>query len=153
MSNRPLVTIIVPAYAAEKHISQALESIKAQSYSQWELLVVEDAFLDKSEIIVREFSQRFPHKRIQYIRHKRNKGIAATRNTGMRVARGKYIAFLDHDDIWYPNFLEKAVSAMESEEAHLAFSTVHTFYEDECGKMRIIKEALLKFEWVRPHAG
>lgn len=140
MSDQPIVTIVIPAYKAEKYISQALESIKKQIYSEWELLVVEDAFQDKTELIVREFAQEFPDKRIEYIRHETNKGLAATRNTAMRVARGKYITFLDHDDIWCPQFLEKAVLELEKEGVDLAFSTVQTFYEDEFGTMQKIKE-------------
>ena len=123
----PLISVIMPAYKAEKYISDALESIAAQTYSNWEVIVVEDAWRDKTEEIVREFACNLPKHRIEFIRHAKNRGLGATRNTAIQFAKGKYLAFLDHDDIWKPAHLEEAVKALLEQNADLAYSTVLMF--------------------------
>lgn len=127
----PLVSVIVPAYKAEKYILEALESIKKQTYSNWEIVVVEDAWNDKTEEIVEKFAEMVGSLRVQFVRHSFNKGIAATRNTGISLSKGEYIAWLDHDDIWLPNHLQINISALEGNQADLAYSTVQLFTDAE----------------------
>ena len=122
-----LVSVIIPAYKAEKYINEALNSVKIQTYNKWEIIVVEDAWHDDTEKIVRQFSQTAPEHKIEFIRHEKNRGLGATRNTAIRHANGKYLAFLDHDDIWKPKHLEESVKVLEGKQADFVYSTTLMF--------------------------
>jgi len=101
---RGLVSIMMPAYNAETFVGQAVESVIAQSYNQWELLVVNDGSTDRTVEIV----SQYPDSRIKLI-HQVNGGEASARNTALRNAQGEFLAFLDADDLYLPNHLEDAV--------------------------------------------
>jgi D-inositol-3-phosphate glycosyltransferase len=107
--SQPLVTVIIPTYNRADLVKGAIESVLAQSYSQWELLVVDDASTDETSTILQGMSD----ERIRYIRHSQNRGGSAARNTGLAQAKGAYIAFLDSDDEWLPTKLEKQVAHFE----------------------------------------
>jgi glycosyltransferase involved in cell wall biosynthesis len=126
-----LISIIIPAYKAEKYIDNALNSIQAQTHTEWELIVVEDAFNDRTAVIVEEFSQRNSNNSVSYLRHDINKGLAATRNTGIKTARGTYIALLDHDDVWQPQHLKNLVLALSQDNSDIAYTTVSMFNDAE----------------------
>lgn len=128
-----LVSVIIPAYKADKYIKEALDSVKSQTYKHWEIIVVEDAWQDETENIVKQFSQIEAEGKVKFIRHEKNQGLGATRNTAISYACGKYVAFLDHDDIWKPNHLQQAVEALEEQQADLAYSTTLMF-EDGSNK-------------------
>lgn len=128
-----LVSVIIPAYKADKYIQEALDSVKSQTYKHWEIIVVEDAWQDETEAIVKHFSQTEADGKVKFIRHEKNQGLGATRNTAISYACGKYVAFLDHDDIWKSNHLKQAVEALEEEQADLAYSTTLMF-EDNTNK-------------------
>lgn len=130
----PLVSVIIPAYKAEDLILEALMSVKAQTYPEWEVIVVEDASEDQTEEIVRNFVNIAGNKRVQYIRHQENQGPSGARNTGIQHAKGEYLAFLDYDDIWKENHLEAAVNKLEESQADFAYSTVQVF-EHETNKL------------------
>ncbi|MEW6403722.1 MAG: glycosyltransferase [Chloroflexota bacterium] len=97
-----LVSIIMPAFNAEAYIAQAIESILAQTYHQWELIVINDGSTDNTLNIVSSFTDH----RIRSI-NQENRGLAGARNTGIRVAQSNTIALLDSDDLWLPEFLKK----------------------------------------------
>ena len=103
-----LVSIIVPAYNAEKYIADAIESVLRQTYPYFELIIVDDASTDRTAEVVQSFSDQ----RIKLIRHTSNKGPGAARNTAIEAARGKWIAFLDADDQWKANRLERLVDVL-----------------------------------------
>ncbi len=130
----PLVSVIIPAYKAEKLILETLMSVKAQTYPEWEVVVVEDASQDRTEEIVRDFVNIAGNKRVQYIRHQENQGPSGARNTGIQQAKGEYLAFLDCDDIWKETHLEAAVNKLEESQADFAYSTVQVF-EHETNKL------------------
>ena len=115
LTNTPLVSVIMIFYNAEKFMKEAIESVLHQSYSNWELILVDDGSTDSSTDLAIAYRDRFPEK-VRYVEHEGhiNKGMSATRNLGIRHARGRYIAFIDSDDFWYPNKLEGQVSIMES---------------------------------------
>jgi glycosyltransferase involved in cell wall biosynthesis len=103
------VSVILPVYQVEKYIGAAVESVLAQTYKNFELLIVDDGSLDRSV----EICQQFTDPRITIIRQE-NRGLAGSRNTGIRNARGEYLAFLDGDDLWLPDKLEKHLDHLEN---------------------------------------
>ena len=105
----PQVSVIVPAYNAEVTIETALRSILRQSYSDLEIIVVDDASDDRTSLVLEEIRD----SRIRLLRHHRNGGAAAARNTGIRNAKGKYVAFLDADDEWLPEKLREQLEFLE----------------------------------------
>lgn len=115
----PLVSIIMPAYNAEKFIKQAIISVQNQTVKNWELLVIDDCSTDSTIEIVEKI--RSKDSRIKLFKNKENLGSAKTRNYGFEFARGKYTALLDSDDYWYPSKLEKQIQQLEKEAADLVY--------------------------------
>jgi glycosyltransferase involved in cell wall biosynthesis len=109
-SIEPLVSVIMPAFDAAKHISQALSSVLSQTYGAIEVIVVNDGSSDATSNIVEEFVRR--DSRVQLI-WQNNAGVGAARNTAIEKSRGEYIAPLDADDFWFPQKLEKQVACMD----------------------------------------
>ena len=111
-----LVSVVMIFFNAEKFIREAIDSIIAQTYTAWELMLVDDGSSDGSTQIAQAYVRRFPGK-IEYLEHEhhRNQGMSTSRNLGIRHSAGKYIAFLDADDAWLPHMLERQVAIMESQ--------------------------------------
>jgi glycosyltransferase involved in cell wall biosynthesis len=103
---KPTVSVIIPLYNREKLIERAIDSVLKQSYSDFELIVVDDCSTDNSAKVV----QNIDDPRIIYIKHDVNKGANTARNTGIKLAKGEYIAFQDSDDEWLPGKLEKQMA-------------------------------------------
>ena len=99
----PEVSVIIPTYNRAHYICSAIQSVLNQTFEDFEIIVVDDASTDDT----REIIDKFEDERIYYIRHKKNRGGSASRNTGIKHSRGKFIAFLDDDDLWMRNKLEK----------------------------------------------
>ena len=123
-----LVSVIMPAYNCEKYIAEAIQSVLQQSEAL-ELIIVEDASSDKTEDVIQSFLH---DARVIYIKNQINLGAAASRNKGIELARGKYIAFLDADDCWEPDKLQKQTALMEAKTAVL--SSTGRIIVDEAGK-------------------
>ena len=115
MSSKPLVSAIVIFLNAGKFIEEAIESIFAQTYNNWELLLVDDGSTDGSTQIALRYAEQYPEK-VRYLEHPghQNRGMSAARNLGISQAKGEYIAFLDADDVWLPYKLEQQVALLES---------------------------------------
>lgn len=109
-----LVSIITPCYNGEKFIARTIRSVLAQTYENWEMLIVDDGSSDGSADIVRSFAQADP--RIRLLRQE-NAGSAAARNAGIRAAEGRYLALLDADDVWEPEFLSAQLAFMAQHSA------------------------------------
>jgi len=105
----PLVSIIIPTFNRAHTIERALRSVMAQSLQDFEILIVDDASTDSTAAVLAQFDDA----RIQYFHHNKNRFAGAARNTGMEAATGKYIAFLDSDDAWLPEKLERQVGLLE----------------------------------------
>lgn len=117
MPERPLISVIIPAYRMGAYIGMALRSVAAQSYARWEVIVVDDHAPDDGTTgIVQGFAVAHPENRIELIRHAQNQGVSAARNTGISLAKGHYLAFLDPDDLWAPWHLERTVKKFEENE-------------------------------------
>ena len=104
------VSVITPMYNCEKFISETIESVLNQTYTNWEMIIIDDCSTDKSKQIAKQYIER--DKRIRLIELKENSGAAVARNKGIEVSSGRFIAFLDGDDLWEPNKLEKQIQFM-----------------------------------------
>lgn len=119
---KDLVSVIIPNYNSEKFIAETIESVLAQTYENFELLVIDDCSSDGSAAILEEYAKK--DSRIRLFRNERNRGAAYTRNVGLREARGKWIAFLDSDDVWLEEKLEKQVAFMQEN----GYAFTYTYY-------------------------
>jgi len=152
MSKKDLVSVIMPNYNGAKYISIAIESVISQTYSLWELIIIDDCSTDNSVNIIEEYVAK--DKRIKLIKLPNNSGTAIARNTGIEVAIGQYIAFLDSDDAWLPYKLEKQVKFIRDNNLALTYSSYYVI--DEYGnvkgirniKERISYKDLLKTNWI-----
>lgn len=114
-AGEPLVSAIIIFWNASKFIEEAIESVFAQTYGRWELLLVDDGSTDMSTDIARRYAERHPD-RVFYLEHDghQNRGMSASRNLGIRWSRGTYVAFLDADDVWLPSALADQVAILEA---------------------------------------
>jgi glycosyltransferase involved in cell wall biosynthesis len=126
------VSIIMPAYNREQYLAAAIDSVLAQTYQDWELIVVDDGSTDSSPVIAQAYAREHPGRVI--FERQENAGPTAARNNGIRRAGGRLIAFLDSDDLWVPTKLERQVPVFDSPD-DVAF--VYTGYElvDESGRL------------------
>lgn len=113
-ADQPLVSCVTIFLNGEDYIRAAIESVVAQSYKNWELILVDDGSTDGATAIAQEFAERYPD-RIRYTEHPghENRGMSASRNAGVQLAKGTYVTFLDADDIWLPDRLATHVAVME----------------------------------------
>ena len=113
-----LVSIIMPSYNTGKFIQETINSVKNQTYNNWELIIVDDGSTDNTDEVVRAIKD----DRIKYIKNKVNKGAAISRNIALREAKGKWIAFLDSDDLWKEDKLEKQIKFMEDNNYYFSYT-------------------------------
>lgn len=118
----------MPTYNCGRFIAESINSVLAQTYANWELLIVDDCSTDNTAKVVATFKD----PRIHYQCNEHNSGAAVTRNTALRLAKGKYIAFLDSDDLWEPTKLEKQIAFMEKN--NYAFSYTNYLEMDNDSK-------------------
>lgn len=104
-----LVSIIMPSYNTAKYIGKSIQSVLNQTYTNWELLIVDDCSIDNTEEVIAQYDDQ----RIKFYKNKYNSGAAVSRNKALREARGQWIAFLDSDDLWSPDKLEKQINFMK----------------------------------------
>jgi len=123
-----LVSIIMPAYNCERYIDEAINSVLAQTYKNWELLVIDDGSKDATFQILSEFSKN--DYRIKPLKNEKNMGVSATRNRGIELASGEWIAFLDSDDIWAPSKLERQLKTADKNSAEFIFTGASYINED-----------------------
>lgn len=105
-----LVSVIIPAYNASRYIGETIRSVQAQTYTNWELIVIDDGSTDNTPAIVKEF---LTDNRISYY-HQKNSGVSAARNYGLEKAKGDYIAFIDADDLMHPENLNEKASLLDA---------------------------------------
>ncbi|GAF64969.1 putative glycosyltransferase [Bacillus sp. TS-2] len=146
-TNRPLVSIVTPVFNSEKFIGEMIKSVQQQTYKQWELIMVDDCSTDRSEEIINKIIQE--DERIKLISLKENKGAAIARNTAIQEARGKYLAFLDSDDLWLPQKLEKQVQFMEKHKYVFSFTAYRLIKEDGEKRNKVIPApAVITYEYL-----
>lgn len=130
MENQPLVSVIMPCYNMEPYISETIASVQRQTYPHWELLIVDDASTDLTAELVKKLQNE--DDRIQFFVNPEHSGIADTRNQCLSMAKGRFLAFLDADDVWHPNKLERQLAFMM--EHHIGFSYSSYDCIDDTGK-------------------
>lgn len=114
-----IVSIITPSYNTAKYIGKTIESVQAQTYQNWEMIIVDDCSTDDTDDVVAGYMS---DKRIKYIKNEKNSGAAVSRNRALREAKGKWIAFLDSDDLWMSSKLEKQIVFMEKNDYHFSYT-------------------------------
>ena len=142
-----LVSIIVPVYNAGKYIEETIRMVEAQTYQDWELLLIDDCSTDNSRAVIEAYikereqklsSEEQKKKEIRLIQRSENGGAARTRNTGIEKAGGRYIAFLDADDIWMPDKLTKEIEFLQKKQAAFAFTSYEFGDEQARGTGKIV---------------
>lgn len=153
MNKASLVSIVMPACEAAEYISQSIVSVQQQTYSNWELLVIDDASLDATSEITTKFMK--DDNRIRLHRLPANQGAGFARNIGIKASEGDFIAFLDADDVWYPWKLESQLDFMQKNEVGVCYSSYELMDEQGISLNRMIKaldtltfEKLLKANYV-----
>ena len=126
----PLVSVIMPAYNAERYLADSIRSVLAQTYADWELVVVDDGSTDGTARVARGFA--LADERVRYL-YQENGGQGSARNTGLRNSRGTLVAFLDADDLWAADKLARQVAALEESGCDVVFSGGYIFSDDGAG--------------------
>lgn len=133
----PLVSVVTPAWRAAAFLPATIASVEAQTLGDWELLVVDDASPDATAEVAAAAAARDP--RIRLLRHEANRGPAAARNTALEAARGRYLAFLDADDLWLPAKLERQIAFMQAQGAALSCTAFRRIDQDGQRLGRLIR--------------
>ncbi len=118
---KELVSVIMPTYNASKYLADSIESILAQTYTNLELIITDDCSTDNTRIILEEYSRKDPRVKVEYL--KKNCGPGIARNKSIERAQGRYIAFCDCDDRWFPEKLEKQIAHMTRKDCALCSSS------------------------------
>jgi len=126
--NNELVSIITPSYKSKRFISETIESVLSQTYQNWEMIIVDDVSPDNSNEIIEEYCKK--DGRIKLIKLEKNSGPAAARNRAIEGAKGRYKAFLDADDFWKPEKLEKQLLFMDENDLAFTYSSYDLIDED-----------------------
>lgn len=146
-----LVSIIMPSYNTAPYIRETIQSVLDQTYQNWELIIVDDCSTDNADAIVASIKD----ERIRYLKNEKNSGAAVSRNRALREAKGRWIAFLDSDDLWMPEKLEKQIFFMEKN----GYSFSYTNYEEidvegkatgvkVTGPKRVTKTGMFNYCWL-----
>ncbi|MCK4293064.1 MAG: glycosyltransferase family 2 protein [Planctomycetes bacterium] len=122
------VSVITPAFNSAPFIKDTIESVRAQTYKNWEMIVVDDASKDSTCQIIEQWARK--DERISLLRLSQNKGPAESRNSGIKAAKGRYIAFLDSDDIWLPDKLSLQIKFMQKHKCALSYTAYRKIDKD-----------------------
>ena len=133
MNNNPKISVIIPTYNRAHLIGRAIESVLHQTYHDLELIIIDDGSTDNTDDVINRFQQK--DNRIIYLKHDKNKGGSAARNTGVKASRGKYISFLDSDDEWEPEKLKIETRILDDDKNLIICSTGYTFINEKNGRI------------------
>lgn len=146
-----LVSIIMPSWNTDRYIAESIQSVINQTYSNWELIIVDDCSTDNTDDVVASFQD----ERIKYFHNEKNSGAALTRNRALREARGEWIAFLDSDDLWSPKKLEKQIAFMKENGYSLSFTEYEKIDEESkpiniyvSGPSRVNKRKMYNYDYI-----
>ena len=152
MKDNGLVSIVMPSYNTDGYIKESIESVLYQSYPYWELIIVDDCSTDDTDEIIKPY---LTDDRIRYLKNKMNSGAAVSRNYALREAKGKWIAFLDSDDLWEPDKLEKQIGFMKENGYHFSYTNYIEIDEESkpsgrsvTGPKRITRHGMYNYCWM-----
>lgn len=147
-----LVSIIMPSYNTADYIAESIQSVLEQSYTDWELIVVDDCSTDNTDEVIKPY---LTDGRIKYYKNEKNSGAAVSRNHALREAKGKWIAFLDSDDLWMPDKLEKQIRYMEMNSYHFSYTNYSEINAEGqrngvtvTGPKRVTKTGMFNYCWL-----
>lgn len=146
-----LISIIMPSYNTAQFIKETVESVLAQTRSDWELIIVDDCSTDNTDDVIASY---LSDERIKYIKNEKNSGAAVSRNRALREAKGRWIAFLDSDDLWTPDKLEKQIKFMEENNYYFSYTNYIEIDENSnpngklvTGPKKITKRGMYNYCW------
>lgn len=152
MKNNGLVSVIMPSYNTAKYIAESIESVIGQTYPDWELIIVDDCSTDDTDSVVAKY---LSDERIRYLKNETNSGAAISRNYALREAKGKWIAFLDSDDVWLPEKLETQIAFMLAKNCSFSYTNYEEIDENSnslgvlvTGPKRITQKGMFAYCWV-----
>lgn len=128
MIHTDLVSVITPSYNSERFIEETIRSVQNQTYTNWEMIIVDDCSNDGTRVFLEKLVQKDDRIKVYYL--KENSGAAIARNKALKEAKGKYVAFLDSDDLWYPEKLEKQLEFMKQKDIAFSFTAYEVMNED-----------------------
>jgi glycosyltransferase involved in cell wall biosynthesis len=135
--DNPLISVIIPAYNGSRYLAQAIDSVLMQTYRSYELIVIDDGSTDNTELVLQPYLQKGDQQERAEIRYmyQTNQGVGAARNHGIRLAQAEWIAFLDQDDVWFPDKLALQVACLQSQPQ---LGIVHSGWQiiDAAGRLR-----------------
>lgn len=145
-----MVSIIMPSYNTSEYIADSIKSVINQTYVNWELIIVDDCSVDDTDNVIKQFDDM----RIKYLKNKKNSGAAVSRNRALKEARGKWIAFLDSDDLWLPEKLEKQIAFMKNRGYCFSYTNYIEIDEESkpngihvTGPKKITKNGMYNYCW------
>jgi len=124
-----LVSVIIPIFNSEKFISKTLDSVINQTYKNYEIIIVDDCSLDKSYEMIKKYLVEYSN--IIYLKLEKNSGAAIARNKALELAHGRYVAFLDSDDLWYKKKLEKQLMLLKSKKCVISYTAIEIIDEND----------------------
>lgn len=146
-----LVSIITPSFNTANFIAETIESVICQTYRNWEMIIVDDCSSDDTDAVIKEY---LGDNRIKYFKSEKNSGAAVSRNRALREARGRWIAFLDSDDLWLPDKLEKQIRFMKGHGYHFSYTCYEEINEESkplgvyvAGPKKITKYGMHNYCW------
>ncbi|MDM0885540.1 glycosyltransferase family 2 protein [Clostridium perfringens] len=149
---KELVSIITPSYNTGRYISKTIESVLNQTYENWEMLIVDDCSTDNTDEVVKSYLH---DSRIRYLKNEKNSGAAISRNRAIREANGRWIAFLDSDDLWSPEKLEKQIRFMKEHNYYFSYTNYEEIDENEkktgikvSGPKKITRIGMFNYCWL-----
>ena len=133
------MSIVTPVYNVENFIVETMDSVRAQTHQDWELLLVDDGSKDQTRAVIQDYLERTGETRIRLIQMEQNGGAARARNRGLKEAAGRYLAYIDADDLWEPQKLEKQLRLMEEKGAAFSFTGYEFADENGVGLGKVVK--------------
>lgn len=124
-----LVSVIIPVYNSEKFLKETLNSALNQTYKNIEIIIINDCSVDNSENIIKSYCSKY--KNIIYYKKSKNEGVAVARNLALDIAKGRYVAFLDSDDLWEKEKVEKQITLMKEKEASISYTAIEMIDEHQ----------------------
>lgn len=132
-----MISIITPAYNAENFICETIKSVQAQTYKDWELIIVDDCSTDYTSVLANDYAKE--DSRIKVIKAPQNGGVAKARNIGLENAKGDYIAFVDSDDLWKPEKLKKQLAFMKEKGCILSYTDFQKFNTTDASLGKVMR--------------